>query len=170
MVQPKKFFFKKADLQGSSYLSIEAQKTALCLAQLLPPGQKVEVKEKVAQSCSTLCNPMDYTTRGILHARILQWVAFPFSRGISPTQESNPRLPHCRQILYQLSQQGSPRILAWVAYPFSRGSSPVQVSEPTCYSQLTQPQHPPFSTPSCFQSPQYSSNQRLLCGLGLRGH
>ena len=39
-----------------------------------------------------------------------------------PTQGSNPGLPHCRQILYQLSHQGSPRILEWVAYPFSRGS------------------------------------------------
>ena len=44
-------------------------------------------------------------------------------QGIFPTQESNPRLPHCRQILYQLSHQGSPRRLEWVAYPFSRGSS-----------------------------------------------
>ena len=40
-----------------------------------------------------------------------------------PTQRSNPGLPHCRQILYQLSHKGSPRILGWVAYPFSRGSS-----------------------------------------------
>ena len=31
-----------------------------------------------------------------------------------PTQGSNPGLPHCRQILYQLSQKGSPRILEWV--------------------------------------------------------
>ena len=29
---------------------------------------------KVAQSCLTLCNPMDYTVRGILQARILEWV------------------------------------------------------------------------------------------------
>ena len=36
---------------------------------------------KVAQSCPTLCNPMDYTVHGILQARILEWVAFPFSRG-----------------------------------------------------------------------------------------
>ena len=43
--------------------------------------------------------------------------------GIFPTQGSNSGLPHCRQILYQLSQKGSPRILEWVAYPFSRGSS-----------------------------------------------
>ena len=44
--------------------------------------------------------------------------------GIFPTQGSNPGLPHCRQILYCLSHQGSPGILEWVAYPFSRGSSP----------------------------------------------
>ena len=44
-------------------------------------------------------------------------------QGIFPTQGLNPDLPHCRQILYQLSHQGSPRILEWVAYPFYRGSS-----------------------------------------------
>ena len=44
-------------------------------------------------------------------------------QGIFPTQGSNSGLPHCRQILHQLSHQGSPRILEWVAYPFSGGSS-----------------------------------------------
>ena len=44
-------------------------------------------------------------------------------QGIFPTQGSNPGLPHCRQILYQLSHKGSPRILEWVGYPFSSGSS-----------------------------------------------
>ena len=44
---------------------------------------------KVTQSCLTLCDPMDYTVHGILQARILEWVAFPFSReslnpGIKP--------------------------------------------------------------------------------------
>ena len=39
------------------------------------------------------------------------------------TQGSNPGLPHCRWILYQLSHKRSPRILEWVAYPFSSGSS-----------------------------------------------
>ena len=38
-------------------------------------------KVKVTQLCLTLCNPMDYTVHGILQARILEWVAFPFSRG-----------------------------------------------------------------------------------------
>ena len=39
------------------------------------------------QSCSTLCNPMDYTVQGILQARILEWVAFPFSRGSSQPRD-----------------------------------------------------------------------------------
>jgi len=42
---------------------------------------------------------------------------------IFPTQGSNPGLPHCRQILYQLSHNGSPRILEWVVYLFSSRSS-----------------------------------------------
>ena len=41
------------------------------------------MKVKVAQLCPTLCDPMAYTVHGILQARILQWVAFPFSRGSS---------------------------------------------------------------------------------------
>ena len=44
-------------------------------------------------------------------------------QGIFPTQGSNPGLPHCRQILYQLSHKGSPRILEWIAYPFTSWSS-----------------------------------------------
>ena len=35
---------------------------------------------KVVQSHPTLCNPMDYIVHGILQARILEWVAFSFSR------------------------------------------------------------------------------------------
>ena len=35
---------------------------------------------KDAQLCPTLCDPVDYTVHGILQARILEWVAFPFSR------------------------------------------------------------------------------------------
>ena len=44
-------------------------------------------------------------------------------QGIIPTQGSNPGLPHCRWILYQLSHRGCPRILEWVADPFSSGCS-----------------------------------------------
>ena len=41
-------------------------------------------------------------------------------QGIFPTQGSNPGLPHCRHVLYQLGHQGSPWISEWVAYPFTR--------------------------------------------------
>ena len=103
-------------------------------------------KVKVTRLCPTPCNPMDCIVHGILQARILEWIAFPFSRGSSQprdlprspalqadsllaehkggrntevgslsllqqtflTQESNWGLQHCRQILYQLSYEGSP--------------------------------------------------------------
>ena len=46
----------------------------------------------VAQSCPTLCDPMDYSppgssVHGILQARILEWVAMPFSRGSSQPRD-----------------------------------------------------------------------------------
>ena len=46
------------------------------------------VKVLITQSCPTLCNPMDCSlpgssVHGILQARILVWVAIPFSRGSS---------------------------------------------------------------------------------------
>ena len=46
-----------------------------------------KVKVKVAQSYLTLCDPMDYTIHGILQARILEWVAIPFSRGSFQTKD-----------------------------------------------------------------------------------
>ena len=114
-------------------------------------------QERVTQSCPTLCDPTDYTLHGVLQARILEWVAIPFSRGSSqprdrtqvshiaggfftsratgkpkntgkgslsllqgifPIQESNQGLLHCRQILYQLSYEGSPKIVTVLDYCF----------------------------------------------------
>ena len=70
-----------------------------------------------SHSVGSGCDPMDYIVHGLLQARILEWVAFPFSRGSSQprdqtqvsriaqsrdqTQVSNL----CRQILYQLSHR-----------------------------------------------------------------
>ena len=42
---------------------------------------------KVAQLGLTPCDPMDYIVHGILQARILEWVAFPFSRGSSQPRD-----------------------------------------------------------------------------------
>ena len=67
----------------------------------------------VAQSCLILCDPMDcsspgFSVHGILQARMLEWVAIPFSKGIFPTQRSNLGLLNCKHILYHLSHQESP--------------------------------------------------------------
>ena len=65
-----------------------------------------------AQSCPTLCDPMDCSpagssVHGILQARITGVGCHFLLQGIFPTQGSNLGLLHCRWILYQLSQQGS---------------------------------------------------------------
>ena len=87
------------------------------------------------------CSPPGSSVHGIFQARVLEWVAIVFAQScpvlclpmdcspwnylrqnpgvgsrsllqrIFPTQKSNPGLPHCRLILYQLSHKGSPRIL-----------------------------------------------------------
>ena len=61
----------------------------------------------VAQSCPTLCNPMDYnlpgsSVHGILQARILGYHSL--LQGIFLTQRQNLGLPHCRQTLCYLRQ------------------------------------------------------------------
>ena len=55
---------------------------------------------KVAQSCPTFCSP--WNSPGQTRVGSLSLL-----QRIFPTQGSNPGLPHCRQILYQLSHKGS---------------------------------------------------------------
>ena len=78
-----------------------------------PFGDKI----LVAQSGLTLCDPMDYTPPGssvyeIFQARILEWVAIPFSRGTSQPRDQTwlsciaGRFLHCwtRMLVETLSQ------------------------------------------------------------------
>ena len=60
---------------------------AIFLMKWKPRYFKVLMKVKVTQSCPALCKPMDYTVHGILQARILEWVAYPFSRGSSQLRD-----------------------------------------------------------------------------------
>ena len=60
--------------------------TCFYLMGVLEMGQ-LYCEMKVCQSCLTLFNPMDYTVHGFLQARILEWVAFPFSRGSSQPRD-----------------------------------------------------------------------------------
>ena len=51
-----------------------------------------ESESEVAQSCLTLCDPMDCSlpgssVHGIFKARVLEWVAISFSRGFSPLRD-----------------------------------------------------------------------------------
>ena len=43
-----------------------------------------KAKVKITLLCPSLCSPTAYTVYGILQARILEWVAYPFSSGSSP--------------------------------------------------------------------------------------
>ena len=80
-------------------------------------------------------------------------------QGIFPTQGSNPDLPHCRRILYQLSHQGSPRILEWVASPFSRGSSqPRDQTQVSCIASE-------FFTNWAIREAHYTADPVLNAGL-----
>ena len=66
---------------------------------------------KLAQSCLTLCDPMDivlyrpWNSSG-QNTRVGS-LSLPLLQGTFPTQGSNPGPPYCRQILYQLSHKGS---------------------------------------------------------------
>ena len=75
-----------------------------------PPVRMViiKVKVKVAQSCLTLCDPMDYTAHGILQARILEWVACPFSRDLS-NPGIEPRSPTLQVDSLPAKPQGKPK-------------------------------------------------------------
>ena len=74
---------------------------------------KSESESEVAQSCLTVCHPMDCSLPGssvcgIFQARLLEWVAISFFQGIFLKQGLNLGLPHCRQMLYCLTcHQGS---------------------------------------------------------------
>ena len=67
----------------------------------------LKVKVKVTQSFPTLCDPMDYPAHGILQARILEWVAVPFSRGSKPGIE--PRSPTVQADSLPAEPQGKPK-------------------------------------------------------------
>ena len=79
---------------------------------------KVKMKVLVAQSCPTLCDPIDYSPPGssvhrILPARILEWVAISSRRGSSQLRDQT-RVSWIsyigRQILYHCPTWEEPRI------------------------------------------------------------
>ena len=77
------FFAVPRGLQAKFYYIYPLRPTQKCPSLLHPEPLILKVKVKVHQSCPTLCDLMDYTVHGILQARLLEWVAVPFSRGSS---------------------------------------------------------------------------------------
>ena len=82
----------------------------------------VERKVKVTQLCPTLCDPMN-CIHEILQARILEWVAFPFSRGSSQPRDQTQVSHLAGGFFTSWATREAPRLLEWVAYPFSSRSS-----------------------------------------------
>ena len=130
-------------------------KGVLICISLSPPIACSPLLGLVAQSCLTLCDPVDcslpgFSVHGILQARILEWVAIPFSRG-SSNPGIEPRSPAVAGRFFTTEPPGKPRkstipqslcnsmdssppgssvhgilqarMLEWVAIAFSRGSS-----------------------------------------------
>ena len=87
--------------KGLSYVSLHSFKS-FHLEQSLPTFYSWS-EMKAVQLCPTLCNAMDYTAHRILQARILEWVAFPFSRALVLVFLKSPG-QFCK----------SSRILAWL--------------------------------------------------------
>ena len=82
----------------------------------------------VAQSCPTLCNPMDCSPPGSSvygdsPGKNTEVCCYALLQVIFPTQGSNPGLLHCRADSLLTEPLGNPRILEWIAYPFCMVSS-----------------------------------------------
>ena len=68
---------------------------------------------KVAQSCPTLCDPMNYTVHGILQARMLEWVAVAFSRGSSQPRDWT-QIPCIAGRFFTSEPPGKPKSLSMI--------------------------------------------------------
>ena len=79
------FFFFKGKIPYLKRYLIKVFRVTVFISNSSVTHMKVKVK--VAQSCLTLCDPMDCVIHGILQARILEWVDFPFSRGSSQPRD-----------------------------------------------------------------------------------
>ena len=94
-----RFFTSWATREAQEYWRGKPKNTGVGSLSLLQwdfPNPGIELGSPALQADSLPAEPPGST-------RILEWVAYPFSNGIFPTQESNWGLLHCRWILYQLS-------------------------------------------------------------------
>ena len=88
------------------YLRCRVWVSASHISEALWPAER---KVKVYQLCPIICDPMDYTVHGILQARILEWVAFPFSRGSSQSRDQTQLCGIARGFFCEVLPVGGPR-------------------------------------------------------------
>ena len=98
------------------------------------------VKVKVTQSCPTLCDPVDYTVHRILQVRILEWVAFLFSRDL-PNPGIKPRSPTWWADSLSAEPQGKPlthgeRAPNWSFFFFTWSIIALQCCVGFCYTTM----------------------------------
>ena len=73
----------------------------------------MELRVKVAQLCPTLCDPMDLYSPWNSPGQNTGVRSLSLLQGIFPTQGSNPGVPHCRRILYQLNHREAHGCESW---------------------------------------------------------
>ena len=90
---------------------------------------------KVIQSCLTLCDPVDSTVHGILQARILEWVTFPFSRGSSQPRDQT-QVSHIAGGFFSSWATGKPKqnYCSKRVYDLDMGLETTHISRKTKYN------------------------------------
>ena len=117
------YFYHNTKLTEIKYVNLSHMKLPIfCYLLIYRKGKflwfnPINAHVLVAWLKPTVCDPMDCSSpgssvHGILQARILEWVAIPFSSDLPDAGLSLSLLYH-RQIPYHLSHQGSPECLWW---------------------------------------------------------
>ena len=115
-----------------------------------------ESESEVAQSCPTLCDPMDcslpgFSLHGILQARVLEWVAFSFSRGSSQSRDQT-QVSHTAGGFFTAEPQGKPKNTGVGSLSLLQQIFPTQELNQDLLYQLSYQGSPDFT----FSSVQFS--------------
>ena len=120
-----------------------------------------------AQSCATLCNHTDHSlpgssVHGILQARLVEWVAS--SRGIFPTQGSNPHLLHRQAVSLPLCPLGRPDIS--FRYCYYLHCLYVRGLKNRCYTTCSRSRSKQQAEQGCHPRESDSNSDRFSCDWG----
>ena len=121
-------------------------------------------------SCLTLCDPMDVARQALLSmefSRREYWSGLPFlSPGDIPNPQTEPCLPHCRQILYHLSHKGEE---SYKSKTLKSSMQTFQRENQSSYNGSQSPIKSGFIAPvTSFPSTHLPVRSALIMGCGLR--